>query len=170
MKKLITIICCFAVTLPCLAFEEVYQTPEDFISQSFTDTPQRKTLWLSGSLKPEVKAILGHDYHKLRLRYWRSKQRTAWVLEEIGKEHYITAGFVVDEKALERVKVLIYRESRGWEVKNDFFTRQFENAKLNNNSKLDKHIDNITGATLSVRAIKRLAELAIHLHLSVADA
>ena len=153
--------------LPCPAAEEIFQSPQDFIQENFKAAPSSQVLWLTGELKSQVKKVLGHDYHKLRIRYWQQQQRSAWVLEEIGKEHYITAGFVIDDNSLERVKILIFRENRGWEIKHDYFTQQFKNAKLNSSSMLDTHIDNITGATLSVRAIKRLAQLALFFHQTI---
>ncbi len=100
----------------------------------------------------------------LRLRYWGRDGRTAWILDEIGKEEPITTGIVVNGRAIEEVKVLIFRESRGWEVRHPFFTDQFKGARLGHDDQLDRHIDGISGATLSVRALKRLARVALFLH------
>ena len=64
-----------------------------------------------------------------------------------------------------QAKVLAFRESRGWEVKQAFFTRQFQGASLRDPSfarrGLDTKVDGITGATLSVRALKKVAEVAL---------
>ena len=65
--------------------------------------------------------------------------------------------------ALERIKVLEFRESRGWEVRHAFFTDQFRAARLTKDRNLDRDIDGISGATLSVRAMKKLAALALYL-------
>ena len=72
-------------------------------------------------------------------------------------------GIVVDDGRIERVKVLVFRESRGWEVRHDFFTDQFRQVSLTEDRELDRHIDSISGATLSVHAITRLARLALFL-------
>ena len=96
--------------------------------------------------------------------YWQDGCRSAWILEEIGKERYITTGFVVNGQGLEKVKVLIFRESRGWEVKHDYFGEQFINAKLTKKNKLDRSIDNITGATMSVDAVTNISRMALLLH------
>ena len=48
-----------------------------------------------------------------------------------------------------------------------FFTDQFHNAKLNDKLLLDSDIDNISGATLSVNALKRQARLALLLDTEV---
>ena len=138
-----------------------------FLNEVFGQPPAPETLWLTKDLQPAMRGILEHDYPASRLRYWRVGQRSAWVLEEIGKEMPITVGIVVDNGAIERVRVLVYRESRGWEVKSPAFTAQFSGARLAAEQKLDRHIDGISGATLSVRALGRLARLALLLHQHV---
>lgn len=140
-----------------------------FLSEVFGQPPAPETLWLTGDLQPGVRAILEHNYPATRLRYWRVGQRTAWVLEEIGKEMPITVGISVDNNAVERVRVLVYRESRGWEVQSPAFTTQFTGARLTPKQGLDRRIDGISGATLSVRALGRLARLALLLHRHVVD-
>ena len=90
--------------------------------------------------------------------------RTAWILKEIGKVELITAGFLVEDGRLEQLQVLIYRETHGWEVRYPFFTNQFKQAGRRDKGGLDKKIDGISGATLSVNALVRLSELALFLH------
>lgn len=144
--------------------EVVHLTKEDFLAQAFEDgTPELKALWLKGDLKTAVSKTLGHDYPALRVRYWILNNRSAWILEEIGKEKPITAGFVIQENRLEIVKVLVFRESRGDEVKYPSFTEQFTGATLNNKQQLDRRIDGISGATLSVNALRKLAAVALQL-------
>ncbi len=141
-----------------------YQTPEDFLAEVFDgDVPEPRVLWLKGGLRQTATDILGHRYPSLRIRYWLRDGRSAWILEEIGKEQPITTGIVVDQGRIERIKVLIFRESRGWEVRYPFFTDQFRGATLNERLELDRDIDGISGATLSVRALERLARLALFL-------
>lgn len=144
----------------------VYQTPEKFLSLTFSEVPEVQRILLKGDLAKRVKTILGHRYKKIRVPYWLEGCRSAWILEEIGKERFITTGFVVNSGGLEKVKVLIFRESRGWEVKHDYFGRQFIDARLSG-SKLTKRIDNISGATLSVRAVTKLSKMALMLHAHV---
>ncbi len=147
---------------------EVYQSPEAFLAETFAGkTPSPTLLWLTEDLRPAIREILGHDYPALRLRYWRDGARTAWILEEIGKVKPITTGLVVHDGRLERVKVLIYRESHGWEVKHPFFTNQFTGLALNNNTRLSRPLDGIAGATLSVNALEKLARLALRLDAQV---
>ena len=140
----------------------VYQEPEAFIADVFgTDIPKPDVIWPDATLKQSLADILGHAYASLRIRYWRRDSTTAWVLDEIGKEQPITTGIVVTDGKIERVRILVFRESRGWEVRHTFFTEQFDHARLQPNLELDRHIDNISGATLSVNAVTRLVRIAL---------
>ncbi len=145
--------------------EDVYLAPDVFVAESFDGaSPKPSVLWVTNELKPEIQKILGHDYPALRVRYWAQGSRSAWILEEIGKVKPITVGIVVEDDKITRLKVLIYRESHGWEVKHSFFTDQFNDAELTEKLRLSKNIDGISGATLSVNALKRLGRLALFLH------
>ena len=140
----------------------VYQEPDAFIAEVFADDPPKaEVIWPDTELKAQIKEILGHDYNGLRIRYWKKDKRTALILDEIGKDKPITTGFVINSGRIERVRVLIFRESRGWEVRHSFFTDQFDNAALDDDAQLDRTIDNISGATLSVRAVTKLARVAL---------
>ena len=163
MKRLIVSLVLY-VSVAC-AGAETYQAPEDFLREAFSGTvPKPKLLWLTGTIRDRTKAILGHDPAQLRVRYWRQGQRSAWILDEIGKEEPITTGIVVDAGKIELIRVLIFRESRGWEVRHDFFTNQFRQRSLTADDKLDGPIDGISGATLSVRALTNLARVALYFH------
>lgn len=143
--------------------EEVYQKPIDFIKDSFSSSPPKSSvLWITKSLKPEIYNIMGHDLNALRVRYWSKEDRTVWILNEIGKEHPITVGIIVSKNKIQQLKVLVFRESRGGEVRHDFFTKQFKQIGLTSENKLEKNIDGISGATLSVSALKKLARLALY--------
>jgi len=147
-----------------------YQAPEDFLREVFAgQVPAPKKLWITDELKRQIDAIMDHDLGVLRLSYWARDERTAWILEEIGKEQPITTGIVVNAGKVERLKVLIFRESRGWEIRHPFFTDQFHNVGLKPDTQLDRNIDGISGATLSVTAMKKLARLALMLDAWVKD-
>jgi hypothetical protein len=150
------------------AADEVYQAPEAFVAEALGGAaPEASTLWLSDPLRQEARKVLGHEPGYARVRYWRSGERTAWVLEEIGKERPITVGLACAGAKLEQVRVLVYRESRGWEVRFPAFLRQFAGATLTDGLQLDRRIDNISGATLSVNALTRLARVALLYHRAV---
>lgn len=142
-----------------------YQEPADFLRETFEDrVPPPTKLLIGEDLRRKVTDILGHDLGVSRLRYWAKNGRTAWILEEIGKTQPITTGIVVSHGKIERIKVLVFRETRGWEVRYPFFTDQFRGAGLTDRNHLDRDIDGISGATLSVRALEKLSRLALLLH------
>lgn len=153
-----------------------FYTVEKFLN-AYLQTPyQAQTLWLTAPMRKNAEQVLGHRFPGLRLRYWQHANRTAWILEEIGKEQPITLGVVVNEDRIEHLVVLEYRETRGGEITYPFFTNQFQGVSLSKEPtkdlppRLDQGIDGITGATLSVRAATRIATLALYFHRqTVAD-
>ena len=144
------------------ALEQVYQEPDVFIAEVLGAKPQPKVLWLTREMQAEASRILGHPPTQLRQRYWSEGSRRVWILEEIGKEEPITAGFVVANGRIDHVRILVYRESRGSEVRYPSFLKQFRDASLAPDGQLNRSIDGISGATLSVAAMERLARLALY--------
>ena len=97
----------------------------------------------------------------MRLHYWQQGETTAWILEEIGKTEPITIGVSIEAGKVRNVRVLTFRESRGWEIRYPFFTEQYLGASLDENHGLDRAIDGITGATLSVAAMNKVVRIAL---------
>lgn len=175
------------LNLQTLAFSNVdireYETQDKFITRNFTATtpPKQSALWLTSDLKSEIQRDFNYQIRGLRVKYWEDNNRTVWILDEIGKEQPITLGVVIENNVIDSVSVLIYRESRGGEIRYPFFTDQFKGIQLidtnaNKNSannthknikkkyKLNKRVDGITGATLSVSATKKITKVALFLH------
>jgi len=151
------------VTL-CAAASDQATATDIFLSRVFTDAiPPSNMLWVSGERKTAVAEILRHQPEYLRLRYWGNAQRSAWIVDEIGKTEPITFGIVIHNNQIESVEVLVFRESRGWEIQHDFFSRQFTDAKLLDNKRLDRPIDGISGATLSVKAMQNVSRMVLYL-------
>jgi len=139
-----------------------YLETDEYVRGAFgAQPPPPQTLWIAGELRDTVERVLGHRFNALRVRYWHDGATSVWVLDEIGKEMPITIGVTVSAAAISNVRVLEFRESRGWEVRYPFFTDQFVNARLRPDERLDRSIDGITGATLSVGAVTRIARVAL---------
>lgn len=148
------------ISTPLLAAQ--YQSPEEFVNETFTQqAPAPKSFWVTPTLKAKVAEILQHKPGFMRTRYWQAGNKSVWVLKEIGKEQLITVGIIIQDNKIQSLKVLEFKESRGWEVKHSFFTDQFKSSAINPDLSLSKHIDGISGATLSVRALKKTATLAL---------
>ncbi len=168
--RIISISVWLMIALPAFAdasgpAETAYEDPDDFVAAAFAGSPPApKALWIDAELREALQAALGHRPTGLRVRYWGQDGRTVWVLDEIGKHRPITSGVVINQGAIEDIRVLVFRESRGWEIRHAFFTRQFRDARLTSAGKLSEPIDGITGATLSVRAMQRIAKAALLLH------
>ena len=142
-----------------------YVETTDFLHAAFPNgEPMPNTLWVTTELRQSAEAALGYGIASLRVRYWYRDRRTAWILDEIGKEQPITVGVVVEDDTVSIVRVLEFRESRGWEVRYPFFTDQFNDARLDVRDEIDRQIDGITGATLSVDAVTRVVRLALFLY------
>ena len=63
---------------------------------------------------------------------------------------------------MDHARVLVYRESRGGEVRYPSFLKQLVGVALVGEQQLSARVDNIAGATLSVNAMSRMARLALY--------
>lgn len=144
--------------------ETTYQSPKSFIYEAFNGAPPKpEFVRVTPKMQPVIDRIITHNrFRNIRVRYWREGVRTAWLFDEIGRSFPITLGLVINQGQIEQVKVLIYRESHGWEVQQRFFTEQFVGASLKDNYRLSRRVENISGATLSVNAMRNTARLALY--------
>lgn len=149
-----------------LAAEKIYEKPTEFLKRNFGGIPKTQAITLDEQQFKELKKILGSRETPKKIRYWKSENKIAWVLNKKGKSEPITTGFIVREGQISELKVLIYRESHGWEVSRPFFTKQFTGASLDG-KKLSTKVDGVVGATLSVNALKKLAAAALYLSQQV---
>lgn len=130
----------------------VFPEADSFDQRKITSTPE---------LRAEVLRLVGRKPSIWEPFYYAYVARRggeiigyAIVCEEIGRDRpisYIVAanpgGDVKD------VAIMNYRETRGGEVRYPAFTRQFKGKSLRNPIQGQGDIRNITGATLSVRAM-----------------
>ena len=167
LSQYLCLILALPLLMPLAAMAETYLTPEQFIQAAFGAStlkiaPRVETLWLTKEVAEQAENILGHSSKQVRLEFWKAGLQTAWILDEIGKEEPITAGFVVENGKILQVSILAYRESRGGEVRHANFLKQYQGASLQQDAQLNKTIDGISGATLSVHAVGRMARLALY--------
>jgi thiamine biosynthesis lipoprotein ApbE/Na+-translocating ferredoxin:NAD+ oxidoreductase RnfG subunit len=89
-------------------------------------------------------------------------EKYAIQMNEIGKSEPIT--FMVGMSPGGRVTevvIMVFRENRGWEVKEKRFLNQFRGKTLRNAIRVDEDIINYTGATLSSKAVARGVKRAL---------
>ncbi len=141
-------------------------TQKEFLSLVFKfdseqNKPKMKTLWLDDITQQALTTVLGHKYPKLRIRYWQRNKQTVWFLDKIGKERPISFAISIKHDEIQRINVLTFRESRGYEIHMQAFTEQFNQLGLDENNQLNQSVDGITGATMSVSAMKKVARAAL---------
>ena len=78
----------------------------------------------------------------------------------------ITVGVIIEKDHIRSLRVLVYRENRGGEVATPAFTDQFNGVALDASGDFSTTIDGISGATMSVHALTRLAATALFLHIN----
>lgn len=142
-----------------------FYEPEDFLSDSFNGNPPAPSvLQFDETSKAAVREVFERDFPEPRLRYWSANGHTAWIFDDLGKKGYqpTTSAFLVKDGEIIDAKVLVYRESRGQEVGEEFFLEQLEGARANGKG-LTQSVDAITGATESVYMMQRMARTAIAL-------
>jgi hypothetical protein len=124
------------------SYAEQYMSVPEFLAKNFSGEPVSEKFWLKKSHQEKAQEILGHRVNTMRLRYWVKDNKSAWIIDEIGKEKPITTGIIISEQGseakIENVEILAFRESRGWEVRYPFFTEQFLGAMLTDDDSLDR--------------------------------
>lgn len=139
-------------------------SPQAYLGRVFGQTlPPMQLRLLTAAEKTDLEAILQHRLASQRLRFWQQEKNSVWILDEIGKHKPITAAFWLQNGRIKEAKVLAFRESRGWEIKNPRFLAQYQGLSLTEAHQLSAPIDGISGATLSVRAMDKMARMALYL-------
>ena len=150
--------------------DDALLSKEQFIEVAFGNKEALKgKLRFKDEVKTAAQKIMGNKYKKVLMRYWIEGNRTAWILNRIGKVKPITAGFIIEDCKIVSVHVLVYRESHGWEIKYPSFRDQFGGIGMQKNLKLDKSIDGISGATMSVSSMRIMTRLALAMNELVPD-
>jgi hypothetical protein len=166
-KRLASLALLLAACCQWACADTVYQTQDAFLHDAFPSAqagePKPAVFWLDKAAQDDISKILGHPYPQARLRYWRQDTTSVWILEEIGKEYPITAGFIINVDRISRAQVLTYRETRGMEIHLPGFLAQFKDNTLTGD-KLANKVDSIAGATMSVNAMVKMAQVALVLN------
>ncbi|HMG35989.1 MAG TPA: FMN-binding protein [Blastocatellia bacterium] len=149
--------------------ERVYLTEDRALKVIF---PNAKTIVkdekeLSSAQLVQVERSLGVRLRSSKQIVYRgvsgdATEGYAMILNEIGKEQFIT--FIVGisgDFRIQRVALMVFRESRGWEVEDPRFTNQFRGKSSRDRLLIGSDIIGVTGATLSSRAFCRGAKKAL---------
>lgn len=166
MKNLLTILAALVsfglpFASPLQAQTTVFLSPAEALKLIFSDSREvyKEDHCLSPEQKQKAQELLRYPPPKDNYTFYIGKSDGkingyALIDEQVGKVMPIT--FVTrlsPEGKVESVEVMVYRESRGGDVKSRRFLKQFENKDLNEELRLYGNIVNVSGATLSSRAL-----------------
>ncbi|NKB68229.1 MAG: FMN-binding protein [Candidatus Latescibacteria bacterium] len=141
---------------------QVYLTPDQARAKVFPKATffKREMRPLGADLKALLVARLGRpiaqDSLGVDLAYDAADNLLGYavIAEEIGKYRPITFMVGINPAfQVQKVAVLVYRESRGGEVRRARFLRQYAGKSATDPIRINRDIINITGATMSVRSL-----------------
>jgi Na+-translocating ferredoxin:NAD+ oxidoreductase RnfG subunit len=93
------------------------------------------------------------------------RERSVVVMNVLGQYEPITFYVAIGSAGnVERVEIMAYRESRGSEVRRRAFLQQFDDKNAGDPLRCGNDIRNVSGATISSRAVARGVRLALALY------
>lgn len=152
-----------------LGQEDVYLSPEAAAKLMFpeSETIQKVTLSLTPKQKALIQERIGWNFPETSFECFIGETNGkpdgwATIQNTIGKHKAMTymVGVTPNGK-ISNVEVLVYRESRGSEVRTKRFNYQYEGKDLSDPIRINRDIINISGATMSVRSMSAGAKRAL---------
>jgi hypothetical protein len=160
---------------------DVYLTEEQALKILFPRAQkiQSEELRLAPDQKLRIEERIGWKFPETTFRGFKAESHGkidgyAIIQETIGKHRPITyiVGITPDGRVFD-VEILVYRESKGSEVRRKRFNAQYEGKTAHDPIRINKDIINVTGATMSVRSVsagvKRALVLAEEFYLNHAS-
>jgi len=160
-----------------LGQEDVYLSPDEAAKLMFpkSETVREAILSLTPKQKDIIQNRIGWNFPETSFECFIGEtdgQTDGWAIIQntIGKHKPMTymVGVTPDGK-ISNVEVLVYRESRGSEVRKKRFNYQYEGKDVRDPIRINRDIINISGATMSVRSMsagaKRVLVLVEELYL-----
>lgn len=159
---------------------EVYLREEDGIKIMFpkSERVRKDVITLNREKKSLIEERIGWKFPEQSFEVYIGESGTqidgyAVVQNTIGKHKPMTYMVGVDnEGSVSNVELLVFRESRGSEVRKKRFNAQYEGKTVLDPVRINKDITNISGATMSVRSmsagIKRVLVLIDEFYLKPA--
>lgn len=156
---------------------EVYLTEEDAVKLMFPESERvrKEIVRLHPDQKAQIEARIGWKFPEETFEVYIGETGSAldgyaMVQNTIGKHKPMTYMVGVDPKGqCTNVELLVFRESRGSEVRTKRFNAQYEGKTVSDPIRINRDILNISGATMSVRSmsagVKRALALIDELYL-----
>jgi hypothetical protein len=140
----------------CPASATQYMTVADVKKQFFGDEALQP---VSLALTPEQIDLIAKK-SKMRAKgwrpeIWRAKDGASLYVDQVlGKHEFITYAVALDAAgAVRGIEILDYRETYGYEIRNDRWRAQFHGKSPDSLVQLNKDIKNVSGATLSCKHV-----------------
>lgn len=140
---------------------DVYLTEEQALKLLFPKSQQARAeeLRLTPDQKVRIQERIGWKFPEESFKAFKAESNGkadgyAVIQETIGKHRPIMymVGVTPDGKVSD-IEILVYRESKGSEVRMKRFNSQYEGKTSLDPIRINKDIINITGATMSVRSV-----------------
>lgn len=149
--------------------ERVFLTKKQALKLAFPGVKKfkKKKVWLTDTQRAAIQKFLGDqiEYKERRVTHYFGLDELnnplgAMVIgNEIGRSYPITFMVVINpDGTVKDVEIMVYREPHGWEVRFESFLSQF--FRRDAGDPFD-NINNITGATLSVRSMTKGVKKAV---------
>jgi len=149
--------------------EQMFLTKKEALKLAFPGVKKvkKQKVWLSDTQTAAIQKILGDqiEYKERRVTHYFGldevdKPMGAMVIgNEIGRSYPITFMVVINlDGTVKDVEIMVYREPHGWEVRFESFMSQFFGRDASDSF---DNINNITGATLSVRSMTKGVKKAV---------
>ena len=138
--------------VPLVAYSQVYMV-EDQVPQSIFPGEKfsRKTIDLSPDEIRKIEELSGEHVRNTSIVAWVGSAGNVVVIDQaLGKHEFITyAVGISGKKTVQGIEIMEYRETYGYQIRNEEWRRQFVGKNSTAPLKLEKDIVNISGATLS---------------------
>ena len=160
-----------------MSFAEVFLSEEDGVKIMLpkSERVRKDVIKLSPEKKAQIEERIGWKFPEQSFEVYIGESGDkidgyALVQNTIGKHKPMTYMVGIDSKGqVSDVELLIFRESRGSEIRQKRFNAQYEGKTVSDPVRINKDIINISGATMSVRSmsagIKRVLVLVDEFYL-----
>lgn len=156
---------------------EVFMSEEDGVKIMLpkSERVRKEVIKLSPEKKAQIEERIGWKFPEQSFEVYIGESGDkidgyALVQNTIGKHKPMTYMVGIDSKGqVSDVELLVFRESRGSEIRQKRFNAQYEGKTVSDPVRINKDIINISGATMSVRSmsagIKRVLVLVDEFYL-----
>jgi hypothetical protein len=163
-----------------MAIAEAFMSEEEGVKIMLpkSERVRKEVITLSPEKKSQIEERIGWKFPEQSFEVYIGETGNqvdgyALVQNTIGKHKPMTYMVGVDSKGhVSDVELLIFRESRGSEIRQKRFNAQYEGKTVNDPVRINRDIINISGATMSVRSmsagIKRVLVLVDEIYLKPA--